>query len=167
MSEAPPTLSNTHMTVGVVFNTEVAFQPLILGPAADSPEVQCSIIDSLYKVCKQAVQFRSFWGDRSELRRFPDSSIKEAVLWVGQREGQQRSIPQQIIQYLLERHAPGCNGILTHTIMDSVLHRAGYGMDRYTKANGCTLYINGYIVIQVLYLLERRSQWVWSKFSQN
>lgn len=60
MSEAPPTLSNTHMTVGLVFNTEVAFQPLILGPPANSPEVYNVYYNSLYKTCNRLYNFVHF-----------------------------------------------------------------------------------------------------------
>lgn len=32
-------------------------------------------------VIPQAKEFRNFWGDLSELRRFQDGSIREAVVW--------------------------------------------------------------------------------------
>lgn len=37
-----------------------------LGPPADSPD---------------AAAFRQLWGERAELRRFQDGSIREAVAW--------------------------------------------------------------------------------------
>ena len=38
-----------------------------MGPAADN--------------AKLAARFRAFWGARAELRRFPDGTISEAVVW--------------------------------------------------------------------------------------
>eukprot|EP00466_Bigelowiella_natans_P001797 jgi/Bigna1/78753/fgenesh1_pg.57_\ len=43
------------------------FKRIELGPAANDKEA--------------AKQFRAFWGDRSELRRFKDGRINEAVVW--------------------------------------------------------------------------------------
>ena len=53
----------------------------------------------------QAAEFREFWGERAQLRRFKDGSIKEAVVWV-ESEGvaSQRTICKRIVQYLLERY---------------------------------------------------------------
>ncbi|KAH7973396.1 hypothetical protein HPB49_000664 [Dermacentor silvarum] len=45
------------------------------------------------------------WGDRSELRRFPDSSILEAVVWSGKAACERRSIVLRIARHLLSRHA--------------------------------------------------------------
>lgn len=50
----------------------------------------------------QAVEFLQFWGERSELRRFQDGGICEAVLWDASTVSQKRLIPQQIVCYLLQ-----------------------------------------------------------------
>ena len=79
------------MTLGLLLDTDHAFSILTMGPPADSPE---------------AKEFRSFWGERSELRRFQDGSINEAVMWDGSgQEGvaNRRTVCHQIIQYLLHR----------------------------------------------------------------
>lgn len=42
------------------------------------------------------------WGPRSELRRFQDGDITEAVLWDGESICQKRLVPKQIITHLLQ-----------------------------------------------------------------
>uniref|UniRef100_A0A8C8AGU2 Nucleolar protein 6 n=1 Tax=Otus sunia TaxID=257818 RepID=A0A8C8AGU2_9STRI len=51
---------------GLLFVPEFAASLLEKGPQADHPE---------------ALDFRTFWGEKSELRRFQDGSICEAVVW--------------------------------------------------------------------------------------
>lgn len=46
-----------------------------------------------------AANFRKFWGDKAELRRFKDGSITESLVWSGD-----TPVIQQIILYILERH---------------------------------------------------------------
>ena len=46
-----------------------------------------------------------FWGERSELRRFQDGSINEAVVWKGGSVGERRGVVTQIIAHLLHRSA--------------------------------------------------------------
>lgn len=50
----------------------------------------------------QAAEFRQLWGSRSELRRFQDSAITEAVLWEGKSMCQKQLVPKQIITHLLQ-----------------------------------------------------------------
>jgi len=51
----------------------------------------------------QAADFRDFWGDKSELHRFKDSSIREAVVWSkGKSIAQKRLICKKIITFLLK-----------------------------------------------------------------
>ena len=40
MTEAPPTYGD-QVTMGLLYNAEFAFEPLTMGPAADSEEVMC------------------------------------------------------------------------------------------------------------------------------
>ena len=61
------------------------------GPSADSVE---------------AVEFRAFWGSKSELRRFRDGSILECAVWKKQETKDDKSIAEQIISYLLESKFP-------------------------------------------------------------
>jgi U3 small nucleolar RNA-associated protein 22 len=51
---------------------------------------------------KKAAAFRKFWGDKAELRRFPDGSIIECVSW--ENKGQKVPIYQQIITYVIGQH---------------------------------------------------------------
>ena len=37
------------------------------------------------------------------MRRFRDGSIKEAVLWMGETAAERRTVPLQIVLYLMEK----------------------------------------------------------------
>eukprot|EP00903_Cladosiphon_okamuranus_P015535 g14342.t1 len=52
-----------------------------------------------------ARKFREFWGDKSELRRFKDGSIVEAVVWKG-KGAQRHRVVEQIVRHVLARHDP-------------------------------------------------------------
>lgn len=78
------------MTVGLMLTPDFFSSVLEKGPAADSPE---------------AADFRSFWGGKSELRRFWDASICEAVVWPASSQKEKRCIPELIVRYLLHLHA--------------------------------------------------------------
>jgi U3 small nucleolar RNA-associated protein 22 len=56
---------------------------------------------------KPSAAFRSLWGDRAEMRRFPDGTIHEAVVWHHLPEDQRPAIPELIVTCILERHFPG------------------------------------------------------------
>ncbi|TNN67007.1 Nucleolar protein 6 [Liparis tanakae] len=86
-SEAPKHKDQPPLAFGLLLTPELAFSVLERGPAADSPK---------------AAEFRQLWGSRSELRRFQDSSITEAVLWDGESICQKRLVPRQIIAHLLQ-----------------------------------------------------------------
>ena len=53
--------------------------------------------------CKQ---FRSFWGPKSELRRFADGAITEAVVWDSVPQAQRHTIPGEAACFALKRHVP-------------------------------------------------------------
>uniref|UniRef100_A0A8C3GAH7 Nucleolar protein 6 n=1 Tax=Cyclopterus lumpus TaxID=8103 RepID=A0A8C3GAH7_CYCLU len=89
-SEAPKHRAQPPLAFGLLLSPELAASVLERGPAADSP---------------MAAEFRQLWGSRSELRRFQDSSITEAVLWDGESMCQKRLVPRQIITHLLQLHA--------------------------------------------------------------
>ena len=76
------------LTVGLLVNPEEVNRAVDRGPSADD------------KVA--AATFRKFWGEKAELRRFKDGSIIESLIWT--EKGQTRSILQQIILYVIERH---------------------------------------------------------------
>ncbi|XP_058027935.1 nucleolar protein 6 [Ahaetulla prasina] len=77
------------LSFGLLLNLDFANSVLERGPEADQDE---------------AVEFRQFWGERSELRRFQDGVICEAVLWDAANLCQKRLIPEQIIRHILKLH---------------------------------------------------------------
>ncbi|KAK9974376.1 hypothetical protein ABG768_022477 [Culter alburnus] len=78
------------LSIGLMLNLERALSVLDRGPPADNPK---------------AAEFRQMWGSRSELRRFQDGDITEAVLWSGNSTCQRRLVLLEIITYLLQLHA--------------------------------------------------------------
>ncbi|NWS41074.1 NOL6 protein, partial [Probosciger aterrimus] len=78
------------LAFGLLFYPDFAASMLEKGPQADHPE---------------ALDFRTFWGEKSELRRFQDGSICEAVVWEANTAYQKRLIPEQIVKHLLKLHA--------------------------------------------------------------
>lgn len=60
---------------------------------------------SCYFSWSQAKAFREFWGEKSELRRFHDSSILEAVVWPCKNIAERRVVCERIIKHLVQRLA--------------------------------------------------------------
>uniref|UniRef100_A0A1I7YL18 Nucleolar protein 6 n=1 Tax=Steinernema glaseri TaxID=37863 RepID=A0A1I7YL18_9BILA len=60
--------------------------PITRGPVANTPE---------------GAEFRKFWGERSELRKFADNTICEAIVWA---ENGAAVIPVVVLRHVLERH---------------------------------------------------------------
>lgn len=52
----------------------------------------------------EADDFRQFWGEVSELRKFPDNAICEAVVW--DEHANSPRVPFQICQHILSRYMP-------------------------------------------------------------
>lgn len=72
----------------------------------------------------QAADYRRFWGERSELRRFKDGQIAESVVWEAN-AGSRHTIPDRIIAYILERHLPeGASVSGAAGALDSALYPA-------------------------------------------
>ncbi|KPJ11465.1 Nucleolar protein 6 [Papilio machaon] len=74
------------LSFGLVLNSENVIKIVDRGPPANLPESE---------------EFRSFWGEKSELRRFQDGSITEAVVWTADSRAQRRALPKQIVDYLM------------------------------------------------------------------
>lgn len=72
----------------LITNTENADRTIDHGPSAEDRE--------------SAKAFRSFWGEKTELRRFRDGSIKESLIWSASEA--KEPICCQIIRYALGRH---------------------------------------------------------------
>ncbi|XP_072050523.1 nucleolar protein 6-like [Amphiura filiformis] len=91
ITSAPPVASSEDkLTFGLLLNTEFSTSILDKGPAANSPE---------------AAAFQQFWGDKSELRRFQDTSICEAVVWPGNTVAEKRLVCQHVVRHILHLHA--------------------------------------------------------------
>ncbi|XP_012215234.2 nucleolar protein 6 [Linepithema humile] len=76
------------LIIGLELNPETCFNIVDKGPEANLPE---------------AADFRKFWGDKSELRRFQDGSIREAMVWSkGKSIADKRIICKKIIEFLLK-----------------------------------------------------------------
>ncbi|XP_061927318.1 nucleolar protein 6 isoform X2 [Apis cerana] len=74
---------------GLELNPEHCFNIVTKGPEANLPE---------------AIEFRKFWNKKSELRRFQDGTIREAVIWSkGKTLSAKRIICKKIINFLLTK----------------------------------------------------------------
>ncbi|XP_036597850.1 nucleolar protein 6 [Trichosurus vulpecula] len=98
------------LSLGLLLQPEGLVSVLEMGPEADHPE---------------AADFRQFWGSRSELRRFQDGSIREAVLWKAESMAEKRLLPHQVITHLLKLHAG---------IPESYIHYVGGYLDPLIRA---------------------------------
>ncbi|ELT97667.1 hypothetical protein CAPTEDRAFT_223604 [Capitella teleta] len=78
------------VTFGIILNPHHAFTAVERGPSADTPEAQ---------------EFKDFWGEKSDLRRFRDGAICEAVVWPCDLISQQRDVVVRICSYVLQKHA--------------------------------------------------------------
>ncbi|KAI9618848.1 hypothetical protein H4Q26_012102 [Puccinia striiformis f. sp. tritici PST-130] len=76
------------LQIGLVLDLAHAFNLVTYGPAPDSSPIE------LEEFCK-------FWGDRSDLRRFQDGSIKQCVNWDVRNPLERMQIVKQIIRWLL------------------------------------------------------------------
>ena len=82
---------SNELVIGLVLNPENAFSIVDKGPQSNEPEAE---------------EFRKFWGEKAEIRRFKDGSITESVLWCPANApiGEKRLICQKIIIFLLKHH---------------------------------------------------------------
>lgn len=133
--ESSPSLEPVCIIIGLILNPEHAYKLVDKGP--DASEVEA------------AEEFRKFWGDKSELRRFRDGSIVEACVWeVDDAKGgsvdTRRHIPEMVIKYVFPRFKPfnvisndiksGCH--LIGRSLDYVLQRAIPESARYDGSLG-------------------------------
>ncbi|KAL4919126.1 Nrap protein [Aspergillus aurantiobrunneus] len=75
------------LSVGLLLNSENATRVVDHGPSAEEKEA--------------AASFREFWGEKAELRRFKDGSIRESLVWS---EDSSLGIVHQILLHILKRH---------------------------------------------------------------
>lgn len=91
-SLVPISQSNSlELIIGLILNPENAFSIVDKGPQSNEPE---------------ADEFRKFWGEKAEIRRFKDGSITESVLWCPSNApiGEKRLISQKIVMFILKHH---------------------------------------------------------------
>ncbi|CAN8328094.1 unnamed protein product [Cochlearia groenlandica] len=83
-------LDREPLFIGIsISSTEAAFRTVDIGPDAEN------------KI--EALKFRKFWGEKSELRRFKDGRIAESTVWETQ-QWARHLILKQIIEYIFKRH---------------------------------------------------------------
>ncbi|XP_017474357.1 PREDICTED: nucleolar protein 6 [Rhagoletis zephyria] len=87
--KAPDCARYCHL--GIVLNPEKAFEVLDKGPES---------------IAESANEFRKFWGDKAQLRRFQDGSITESVVWAATTDSlwKRRLVVRSIIAHLLQHH---------------------------------------------------------------
>ncbi|KAL2816343.1 Nrap protein [Aspergillus granulosus] len=76
-----------NLSVGLLLDSENSTRVVDHGPSAEEKDA--------------AAAFRSFWGEKAELRRFKDGSIRESLVWS---EDPSSSIVHQILVHILKRH---------------------------------------------------------------
>ncbi|XP_074649988.1 nucleolar protein 6-like [Tubulanus polymorphus] len=77
------------LTIGLLLDKDHCYSVLDRGPGADTDE---------------AAEFRAFWGEKSDLRRFQDSSICEAVVWPSKTIAERRTVVKRIVEYIIHLH---------------------------------------------------------------
>lgn len=83
------TTDSTPVLIGLQLNPDTALKIVEKGPPANLPEAET---------------FRAFWGSKSELRRFKDSTVCEAVVWAQPSASicTKRLIVRDIVSFLLK-----------------------------------------------------------------
>lgn len=84
---SPAAKPATELLVGVIFDPAHMSRQMEYGPPAEEE--------------KEAAVFRQFWGEKAELRRFKDGSIRECVEWNGKSPFQ---VCEEITTYCLKEH---------------------------------------------------------------
>jgi len=82
----PSKSSRKTLNIGLIIDPANAQRLVDRGPSAEDKNA--------------ASLFREFWGEKADLRRFNDGSIRESVVWSSEKD----LIIQQIIKYLLGKH---------------------------------------------------------------
>jgi U3 small nucleolar RNA-associated protein 22 len=86
-SPCPEIGEQSSLLVAVLFNPANIDRLVDHGPSAEEK--------------KKAAKFQKFWGEKAELRRFKDGSIRESLVWS---PGSSYAIFQDIFTYLIKRH---------------------------------------------------------------
>ncbi|XP_041464696.1 nucleolar protein 6-like [Lytechinus variegatus] len=111
VNSPPPTMEEQgSLTFGLLLNSGLSSSVLDKGPAANTAE---------------AKEFSDFWGKKSELRRFQDGSICEAVVWPGTSISEKRLVCSHIVKHILHLHAGIKPQAITYTAsqLDAILQQ--------------------------------------------
>ncbi|CAB3380089.1 Hypothetical predicted protein [Cloeon dipterum] len=112
--DGPPNPSERPFVLGLALDPEHALALLTKGPAANLPEAKI---------------FRDFWGERSELRRFQDGSVCEAVVWASAGGiAKRRLVCREIVSYAAQKHLGVDNLLYIADQLESVM-QLGLGED--------------------------------------
>uniref|UniRef100_A0A914X0M9 Nucleolar protein 6 n=1 Tax=Plectus sambesii TaxID=2011161 RepID=A0A914X0M9_9BILA len=79
-------------------------ESLLFGVCLDQDTVSTALTRGPPANDEAAKQFRQLWGERSEMRKFADNAICEAVVWQADNARLTRLIPAQIVKHLLNLH---------------------------------------------------------------
>jgi len=94
--------------IGVKLNPENGLKVIDVGPSSDNEA--------------EAKKFRAFWGEKSELRRFKDARICEAVVWSFVPASRRHHIPAVAAEYALKRNIKNIDSIAwTSKVFDDLL----------------------------------------------
>lgn len=106
------------ISVGLLLDSDNAARVVDHGPSAEERE--------------EASSFRSFWGEKSELRRFKDGSILESLVWSDLPSAP--SILHQILVYILDKFFGYEEGDIEYVgdAYDEKLRNAGDGIVSYS-----------------------------------
>ncbi|KAI9752797.1 MAG: hypothetical protein M4579_005472 [Chaenotheca gracillima] len=85
---SPSPGADEDLVIGFILDPTNFNRSIDHGPAAEEKEA--------------AGEFRRFWGEKAELRRFKDGRILESLIW--SEKDTSMSIFQQIVRYILDRH---------------------------------------------------------------
>lgn len=98
---------NPTVLVGAVADAQEVSRVVDVGPPADDAAA--------------AARFRALWRDKSELRRFQDGKICEAVVWEAPPDAR-HTVPDAAVSYLLSHHlGPGASVSCSASRLDPVL----------------------------------------------
>ena len=91
LSQAFPS-NHDIVLIGLIHDPQNAYRLVDHGPAADKEDKTSTH------------QFRDFWGEKAELRRFKDGRIQESVVWDVKSIDERAHVPGMIVRHLLGRH---------------------------------------------------------------
>ncbi|VDO96644.1 unnamed protein product [Soboliphyme baturini] len=87
---APPLyVTDEELVLGISIDAENYDQTIIQGPLADSDDAKA---------------FRTFWGEKSEMRKFDGTGICESVACPAKSQEQKRAIIPQLVNFIIKRH---------------------------------------------------------------